>query len=94
MIMVFYGVVPKAAKNKNAAGVWRPAAMVWCKILSQPQVRAQAKPIKEILAPGCVVHLRAVHGKQVIRNPKDSQAGWEQKFVLSEGGVTRRLILF
>jgi hypothetical protein len=36
------------------------------KILSQPQVRAnRAKPIKEILAAGCVVHLLAVHEAKV-----------------------------
>jgi hypothetical protein len=53
-------------KNKNAAGVWRPAAIGLVKILSQPQVRAdRAKPIKEILAAGCVVHLLAVHAAKV-----------------------------
>jgi len=39
--------------------------LVLVKILSQPQVRAQAKPIKEILAAGCVVHLRTVHEAKI-----------------------------
>jgi hypothetical protein len=53
-------------QNKSAAGVWRPAAICLVKILSQPQVRAnRAKPIKEILAAGCVVCLLAVHKAKV-----------------------------
>ncbi|MGB8369013.1 MAG: hypothetical protein ACLPYZ_07110 [Limisphaerales bacterium] len=65
MIMVFYGLT-EGRQNKNAAGVWRPAAIGLFKILSQPQVRAyRPKPIKEILAAGCVVHLLAVHKAKV-----------------------------
>jgi hypothetical protein len=65
MIMGFYGLT-EGRQNKNAAGVWRPAAICLVKILSQPQVRAyRPKPIKEILAAGCVVHLLAVHEAKV-----------------------------
>jgi hypothetical protein len=67
MIMVFYRLT-EGCQNKNAAGVWRPAAFCLVKILSQPQVRAdRAKPIKEILAAGCVVHLlaAAVHETRI-----------------------------
>ncbi|MGO8836677.1 MAG: hypothetical protein ACLQAH_04115 [Limisphaerales bacterium] len=65
MIMVFHGLA-EGRKNKNAAGVWRPAAIGLVKVLSQPQVRAhRPKPIKEILAAGCVVHLLAVHEAKV-----------------------------
>jgi hypothetical protein len=61
MIMVFYGLAT-GRKNNNAAGVWRPAAIGLVEILSQPQVCAErAKPIKAILAAGCVVYLLAVH---------------------------------
>jgi hypothetical protein len=83
MIMVFYGGLAEGRKNKNAAGVWRPAAICLVKVLSQPQVRAnRAKPIKEILAAGCVVYLLAVHKAKVAeRNPQSSLAvpagkGW------------------
>jgi len=65
--MVFYGLA-EGRKNKNAAGVWRPAAIGLVKVLSQPQVHAyRPKPIKEILAAGCVVHLlaAAVHKTKV-----------------------------
>jgi hypothetical protein len=77
MIMVFYGGLAEGRKNKNAAGVWRPAAICLVKVLSQPQVRAnRAKPIKEILAAGCVVYLLAVHkAKLAERNPQSSQGG-------------------
>jgi hypothetical protein len=63
-------------KNINAAGVWRPAAIGLVKVLSQPQVRADlAKPIKEILAARCVVHLPAVHKTKVTeRKPLSSMA--------------------
>ncbi|MGA9450592.1 MAG: hypothetical protein WBW41_04515 [Verrucomicrobiia bacterium] len=67
MIMGFYGLA-EGRKNKNAAGVWRPAAIGSVKVLSQPQVRAdRAKPIKEILAARCVVHLpaAAVHKTKI-----------------------------
>jgi hypothetical protein len=66
MIMGFYGLT-EGCQNKNAAGVWRPAAICLVKVLSQPQVRAyRPKPIKEILAAGCVVHLlAAVHKTKV-----------------------------
>jgi hypothetical protein len=51
--------------NRNAAGVWRPAAIDLVKVLSQPQVRTHAKPIKEILAAGCVVHWLAIHETKI-----------------------------
>jgi hypothetical protein len=53
------------------------------KILSQPQVRTdRAKPIKEILAAGCVVYLLAVHEAKVTeRNPQSSLAA------VSAGGM-------
>jgi hypothetical protein len=59
MIMVFYGLAEgRKTKTPQAFGDLR--RFVWLKILSQPQVRAdRAKPIKEILAAGCVVYLRA-----------------------------------
>jgi hypothetical protein len=68
--------VGRRSQNKNAAGVWRPAAIGLVKILSQPQVRAnRAKPIIKILAAGCVVCLRAVHEAKVAeRNPPSSGA--------------------
>jgi hypothetical protein len=57
---------PKVAKTKTPQASWRPAAIGLVKVLSQPQVRAdRAKPIKEILAAGCVVHLRTVHASKV-----------------------------
>jgi hypothetical protein len=57
---------PKVAKTKTPQAFWRPAAIGLVKVLSQPQVRAyRAKPIKEILAAGCVVHLLAVHETKV-----------------------------
>jgi hypothetical protein len=57
---------PKVAKTKTPQAFWRPAAIGLVKILSQPQVRADlAKPIKVILAAGCVVHLLAVHDAKV-----------------------------
>jgi hypothetical protein len=57
---------PKVAKTKTPQAFWRPAAIGLVKILSQPQVRAhRAKPIKVILAAGCVVHLLAVHKAKV-----------------------------
>jgi hypothetical protein len=76
MIMVIYGLT-EARQNKNAAGVWRPAAIGLVKVLSQPQVRAyRPKPIKEILAAGCVVHLLAVVHKTKITGTKPlSSAG-------------------
>jgi hypothetical protein len=56
----------EGCQNKNAAGVWRPAAIGLVKVLSQPQVRAyRPKPIKEILAAGCAVHLLAVHEAKI-----------------------------
>jgi len=66
---------PKPAKTKTPQAFWRPAAIGLVKILSQPQVRAdRAKPIKEILAAGCVVHLLAVHEAKVTeRNPQSSR---------------------
>jgi len=65
MIMFFYGLA-EGRKNKNAAGVWRPAAIGLIEILSQPQVRAnRAKPIKEILAAGGIVYLRTVHKAKI-----------------------------
>ncbi|MGO9586794.1 MAG: hypothetical protein ACLP2Y_11420 [Limisphaerales bacterium] len=73
MIMVFYGLT-EGCQNKNAAGVWRPAAIGLVKVLSQPQVRAyRPKPIKEILAAGCVVHLlAAVHEAKVTEPGRQS----------------------
>jgi hypothetical protein len=59
---------PKVAKTKTPQASWRPAAIGLVKVLSQPQVRAyRPKPIKEILAAGCVVHLlaAAVHEAKV-----------------------------
>jgi hypothetical protein len=65
-----------AAKTKTPQAFWRPAAICLVKFLSQPQVRAyRPKPIKEILAAGCVVHLLAVHEAKVAeRNPQSSLA--------------------
>jgi hypothetical protein len=55
-----------AAKTKTPQASRRPAAIGLVKVLSQPQVRAyRPKPIKEILAAGCVVHLLAVHEAKV-----------------------------
>jgi hypothetical protein len=64
-------------KTKTPQAFWRPAAIGLVKILSQPQVRAnRAKPIKEILAAGCVVHLLAVHETKVTGpHPLSSQGG-------------------
>jgi hypothetical protein len=57
---------PKVAKTKTPQAFWRPAAICLVKVLSQSQVRAnRAKPIKEILAAGCVVYLRTVHKTKV-----------------------------
>jgi hypothetical protein len=65
MIMGFYGLA-EGRKTKTPQAFWRPAAICLVKVLSQPQVRAnRAKPIKEILAAGCVVHLLAVHEAKV-----------------------------
>jgi hypothetical protein len=51
---------PKVAKQIRRRRLGDLRRFVWLKILSQPQVRAdRAKPIKEILAAGCVVYLRA-----------------------------------
>jgi hypothetical protein len=72
MIIGFYGLA-EGRKNKNAAGVWRPAAIGLVKVLSQPQVRAdRAKPIKEIPAAGGVVYLRAVHAIKITEHPPPS----------------------
>jgi hypothetical protein len=76
MIMVFYGLA-EGRKTKTPQASWRPAAICLVKVLSQPQVRAnRVKPIKEILAAGCVVYLLAVHETKVTeRNPQSSQGG-------------------
>jgi hypothetical protein len=88
MIMVFYGLA-EGRKNKNAAGVWRPAAIFGLvKVLSQPQVRTQAKPIKEILAAGCVVDLRTVHESKIAEPSVPSSRTVRAK-VAAE--VTRRI---
>jgi hypothetical protein len=65
-----------AAKTKTPQASRRPAAIGLVKVLSQPQVRAcRPKPIKKILAAGCVVHLLAVHEAKVAeRNPQSSMA--------------------
>jgi hypothetical protein len=53
-------------KTKTPQASWRPAVIGLVKVLSQPQVRAyRPKPIKEILAAGCVVHLLAVHKSKI-----------------------------
>ncbi|MFZ0826239.1 MAG: hypothetical protein WAO02_02335 [Verrucomicrobiia bacterium] len=89
MIMVFYGLA-EGHKNKNAAGVWRPAAIGLMKILSQPQVRAdRAKPIKEILAAGCVVCLLAVHETKIAA--WSSQSSWR---LAPAGNVADEITLF
>jgi hypothetical protein len=75
MIMVFYGLAEgRKTKTPQAFGDLR--RFVWLKILSQPQVRAdRAKPIKVILAAGCVVCLLAVHEVKVTeRRPPSSAA--------------------
>jgi hypothetical protein len=57
---------PQVAKTKTPQAFWRPAAIFGLvKVLSQPQVRTQAKPIKEILAAGCIVDLLAVHEAKI-----------------------------
>jgi hypothetical protein len=69
-----------AAKTKTPQASRRPAAIGLVKVLSQPQVRAyRPKPIKEILAAGCVVHLLAVHEAKVAeRNLQSSPAAvWQ-----------------
>jgi hypothetical protein len=94
MIMFFYGLT-EGRQNKNAAGVWRPAAIGLVKILSQPQVRAdRAKPIKEILAAGCVVYLLAVHEAKVAeRNPQSSMTVvWRAILTKSVMGAFQRRI--
>src|ERR1017187_4029175 len=59
---------PKVAKQKRRRRFGDLRRLVLVKILSQPQVRAyRAKPIKEILAAGCVVHLLAVHETKITR---------------------------
>jgi hypothetical protein len=75
MIMVVYGLA-RVAKTKTPQAFWRPAAIGLVEILSQPQVRTdRAKPIKEILAAGCVVHLRTVHKTKITeRNPQSRKA--------------------
>jgi len=67
MIMVLYGLAV-GRKIKTPQAFWRPAAIGLFEILSQPQVRAdRAKPIKIILAAGCVVHLPAVHRAKIAK---------------------------
>jgi hypothetical protein len=91
MIMVFMGGgLAEGRKNKNAAGVWRPAAICLVKVLSQPQVRAnRAKPIKEIPAAGCVVYLLAVHKAKVAeRNPQSSaEVAWQRVGLMKIGAA-------
>jgi hypothetical protein len=85
---------PQVSKTKTPQAFWRPAAIGLVKVLSQPQVRAdRAKPIKEILAAGCVVHWLAVHEAKVTeRNPQSSReaAGTGGDYQFSEGGVSQR----
>jgi hypothetical protein len=96
MIMVFYGLA-EGCQNKNAAGAGRPAAIDLVKILSQPQVRAGAKPIKEILAAGGVVHWLAVHEAIITeRNRPSSRTCNGERYVIwgdrdAALGVTARV---
>jgi hypothetical protein len=79
-----------AAKTKTPQAFWRPAAIGLVKVLSQPQVRAyRPKPIKEILAAGCVVHLlAAVHKTKVTEpRPPSSLAGVSHFGCCSVGAV-------
>jgi hypothetical protein len=71
-------------KTKTPQASRRPAAIGLVKVLSQPQVRAyRPKPIKEILAAGCVVYLRTVHEAKVAEPyPQSSMAA------VSAGEVT------
>jgi hypothetical protein len=66
MIMVFLRVGRRLPKQKRRRRFGDLRRLVLVKILSQSQVRAnRAKPIKEILAARCVVHLLAVHEAKV-----------------------------
>jgi hypothetical protein len=66
MIMVFLVVGRRLPKQKRRRRFGDLRRLVWFKVLSQPQVRAnRAKPIKVILAARCVVHLLAVHEAKV-----------------------------
>jgi hypothetical protein len=77
MIMVFLRVGRRLPKQKRRRRFGDLRRLVLVKILSQPQVRAyRAKPIKEILAAGCVVHLRTIHEAKVAEPyPPSSLAG-------------------
>jgi hypothetical protein len=87
MIMVFYGW-PKVAKTKTPQAFGDLRRFWFVKVLSQPQVRTQAKPIKEILAAGCVVYLRTVHEAKIAEPSVPSSRTVRAK-VAAE--VTRRI---